>query len=199
MNTTTREEEEVLDEEEDYEEGDEESEDVEDEEEDEETVGDRAGGLFAILSFNVVAWTFDALTTIIGNMQMKLINILVAGAQTGIGAVIELVAFTAIGVVSYFSETVRDLTLTTIAFVFGTQIVFSIIVFCIFIITATLAPRQFSLTDYVVASTVFLLECFPIVCGFTFWGTFGIYLRRKALGIGGKSRPSLRSVKWGRK
>ncbi|MDE0243674.1 MAG: hypothetical protein OYG31_03125 [Candidatus Kaiserbacteria bacterium] len=141
-----------------------------------EHAGSAIHGSLAILSFSIVTWLFDAIGAVMTNMQISLLKTLVTFWP------ISLVVGVTTGILSAIFEEVGETALATIGFVFGLQALLSTIVLCLFIFIATTAPRgYFSITDYLVAVGVFLLECIPFLSSFAFWGTFSLFLRRKLL------------------
>ena len=66
------------------------------------------------------------------------------------------------------------------------QVFVALLTLCVFYVVMFVSPKgTYTISDYLIAAGVFLLEAMPFLCSFVFWGTFVSYLRqRKISGVG---------------
>ena len=131
----------------------------------------------SLLFFTGVAWLGDSAGVALLSYQLSVAQALF----TPVGAI----ATAVVSAVAVFESFVADLGITDVVLgavgaLWGIQIVLALLILCLFFAIALASPKgAYSLSDYLVASGVFLFECIPFCGGFVGWGAFSIWLRRK--------------------
>lgn len=149
---------------------------------------DTAKSLGAVFAFSGAAWLSDVVGIAISSLQYSALGVMqaaVAGPQVvitaGVGFAVWLAdKFTGTEII----EHVQGL----FGIVFGVQALVSLLTLCVFYAVVLMSPRgTYSILDCLVAAVIFLLEAMPLMCSFTFWGGFAVYIRRRGVsGIAGK-------------
>lgn len=151
-------------------------------------VEDTAKSVGTVLAFSGVAWFSDVVSLGISSMQYSVLGAMqaaVSGPQViitaGVGFAVWLAdIFTGTQIIGY----VQGL----LGVIFGLQMLVSLLTLCVFYAIVLISPRgTYSFIDCLVAAAIFLLEAMPLLCSFTFWGGFAVYLRRREVsGVVGK-------------
>lgn len=146
------------------------------------SVEDAAKSVGFALAFSGFAWFSDALSMGISALQQSILSSLVS-AVSGPQAIVTGL----IGIGVWLSDQILGTNIINdiqgmLAVVFSLQVLVSIFTLCVFYAVVLSSPKgTYAASDCLVAAGIFLAESVPVLSGFTFWGGFAAYLRRKEI------------------
>ena len=153
------------------------------------SLGDTAKSVGMAFAFSAFAWLSDTISIGLASLQQAVGSSLVAAIGNPIGALVSLgTGLTAWISDRLFGTGIIETTQGLLAAVFASQMILALFTLCVFYAIALASPKgTYSVGDCLIAAGIFLLESIPLMCGFTAWGGFAAYLKRREIsGVAGK-------------
>ena len=134
------------------------------------------------LAFSGFAWFSDAISMSISALHQSIFSALISAVS---GPQVIVTGLVGIGVWiadQFLGTNIINNIQGMLLVVFSLQILVSIFTLCVFYAIVLSSPKgTYTVSDCLAAAGIFLLESIPVLCGFTFWGGFAAYLKRREI------------------
>ena len=149
----------------------------------------------SVILFSGVVWLGELLGG--GVLVLQKLFVPALGAGAGVVAGTGGIAAGVIGALAVALQVLAGIDLVKIGGSFigvllAAQFFISLFILCLFYALVLSSPKgTYTLSDCLIAAGVAFLESIPFVGGFTFWGAFSVYLKRREFsGLVGKLSPA---------
>ena len=141
---------------------------------------DTAKSIGAAFAFSGVAWLSDTLGLGISTLQSSALSTITAALTPPVVFFTAVAGFAGWVIGKLGGPDVMLWAQSLFGLVFGIQFILSLLTLCVFYAIVLISPRgTYSVLDCLIAGGIFLAESMPILCGFTLWGGFAVYMRRR--------------------
>lgn len=132
--------------------------------------------------FNGIAMLSDAVNLGISKLHIFSLQGLIASVAGPQVLVTGAVSASAGVIDSLFGSKILESALGVFVGLFSIQLIISLLTLCLFYAFVLTSPKgTYTTLDCIIAAGVFLLSSVPILCGYSFWTTFSVYLRRRTV------------------